>query len=56
MTKPTFQAFCLVCYTCELTRPVSKRKAERAATGHLKAYGHKVTILPVTIPAKTEAR
>jgi hypothetical protein len=45
-----YQAVCLVCYTCTLNpKPVSKREAERTATGHMNAYGHNVTIL------KTEA-
>lgn len=40
-------AFCLVC--CgggkNLTQPTSKKNAEKAATGHMNAYGHAVTVL-----------
>ena len=45
-----FKAVCLVCYTCDLTKPVGKREAERAATGHMNAYSHQVTILEVRQP------
>ena len=48
-TKATkYQAICLVCYTCHLTQPVGKREAEREATSHMNAYGHSVTIQPVS--------
>ena len=40
-----YKAVCLVCYTCELTKLVGKREAERAATGHMNAYGHTVVVL-----------
>ena len=46
--REKFQAVCLVCYTCELTKPVGKREAERACTSHQNAYGHNVTILTIT--------
>ena len=42
-----YKAVCLRCYTYDLTGPVGKREAERAATGHMNAYHHDVTILPV---------
>lgn len=45
-----FRAVCLVCYTCDLTAPVGKREAERAATAHMNAYAHEVTLLEVRQP------
>ena len=45
-----YKAVCLVCYTCDLTRPVGKSEAERAATGHMNAYGHDVVLQVVTKP------
>ncbi len=45
--RPRFQAVCLVCYHCELTVPTTKRNAERAATSHVNAYKHNVTVLRV---------
>jgi hypothetical protein len=55
MSAPKYRAICLTCYTCELTPPVSKRAAERAATSHLGAYGHNVTIQQVSPFARTPA-
>ena len=42
--KKVYQAVCSVCYTCVLETG-SKKDCERAATGHMNAYQHDVTIL-----------
>jgi hypothetical protein len=49
MTKK-FKAVCLVCYTCELTKAVGIREAERACVGHMNMYGHQTTLLEVRRP------
>jgi hypothetical protein len=47
-----YRAVCSLCYTCDLTQPVSKRWAERIATGHMAAYGHNTAV----VAADKEAR
>jgi hypothetical protein len=42
--KASYQVVCLVCYTCVIATCTSKRDADRAAVGHMNAYGHDVTI------------
>ena len=39
----SYEAVCLVCYS-QRSPKTSKRQAEIWATGHMNAYGHRVTI------------
>lgn len=44
-SRVTYTAVCLVCYTCELGRQLSKRDANRIACSHATTYQHDTTIL-----------
>jgi hypothetical protein len=45
-----YQAVCAVCYTCVIATTTSRRDADCAATSHMNAYGHNVTVLPPKLP------
>lgn len=45
MPKPIYQAVCAVCYTCVIAESAKKRDVERAATSHMGAYQHSVSII-----------
>jgi len=43
--RQTYTAFCDRCYNSTLATGVSKTKAERAAVGHMNAYGHSTHVI-----------
>ena len=53
--RPKYQVVCLTCYTCIVATTTSKRAADRLAVSHMNAYGHTVTIQPVTKPVQESA-
>ena len=48
--KSMYQAVCAVCYTC-IIQEGTKKDCERAATSHINAYQHDVSVLEKKIQA-----